>query len=56
MLLRHQLLGFGAPDQVLTAENLQRAYGAHMTMIETPAGTMALSDTCCEGDTEPQDG
>ncbi len=55
MLLRHQLLGFGPPEDVLTAENLQRAYGAHMTMVETPIGTMALSDTCCEGE-EPHDG
>ena len=54
VLLRHQLLGFGAPAEVLTAENLQRAYGAEMTVIETPAGTMALSDTCCDGE-EPHD-
>jgi ABC-type Mn2+/Zn2+ transport system ATPase subunit len=53
MLLRHALLGFGAPEQVLTAENLQRAYGAHMTMIDTPSGLMALSDTCCEGEELP---
>jgi ABC-type Mn2+/Zn2+ transport system ATPase subunit len=50
MLLRHALLGFGAPAQVLTAGNLQRAYGAHMTVIDTPSGVMALSDTCCDGE------
>jgi ABC-type Mn2+/Zn2+ transport system ATPase subunit len=50
ILLHHGLLGFGAPEQVLTAENLLRAYGAQMTVIATPSGTMALSDTCCEGE------
>jgi manganese/iron transport system ATP-binding protein len=53
MLLRHELLGFGPPEHVLTAANLQRAYGAHLTVIDTPSGAMALSDTCCDGEELP---
>ncbi len=50
MLLNRRLLGLGMPGQVFTPEHLMAAYGGHIHMIETAAGTMVLSDTCCEGE------
>jgi ABC-type Mn2+/Zn2+ transport system ATPase subunit len=49
MLLNKQMLGFGQADEVFTTELLSQAYSGHMRLIETPNGTMALSDTCCGG-------
>ncbi len=49
LLLKGRLLGIGEPDEVLTAEHLQAAYGGHLRLIPTENGVMALSDTCCEG-------
>ena len=50
MLLNRRLLGLGVPGHVFTPEHLMAAYGGHIHMIETAAGTMVLSDTCCEGE------
>jgi manganese/iron transport system ATP-binding protein len=50
MLLNRRLLGLGSPGAVFTPEHLMAAYGGHIHMIETAAGTMVLSDTCCEGE------
>jgi ABC-type Mn2+/Zn2+ transport system ATPase subunit len=49
MLLNEQILGFGHADEVFTAELLSQAYSGHIHLIETPNGTMVLSDTCCGG-------
>ena len=49
MLLNGRLLGFGHPGEVFTAEQLQEAYGGHLRLVETGAGVLALSDTCCDG-------
>lgn len=49
MLLNQQLLGFGQAQDVFTADLLNQAYSGHMRLIETPNGTMFLSDTCCGG-------
>jgi manganese/iron transport system ATP-binding protein len=49
MLLRGRLVGFGTAQEVLTPANLRLAYGTHMTVLETPEGTMVLEDTCCDG-------
>ena len=50
MLLNRRLLGLGAPGTVFTPEHLMAAYGGHIHMIETAAGTMVLSDSCCDGE------
>jgi len=47
MLLHSRLLGFGQPAEVFTAGRLQEAYGDHLRLVETGAGVLALSDTCC---------
>ncbi|UCC86227.1 MAG: metal ABC transporter ATP-binding protein [Anaerolineales bacterium] len=54
MLLNHQLVGFGHPDEVFTSERLMQAYGGHMRLIQTSEGQMALSDTCCGKGHHPQ--
>lgn len=50
MLLKRELIGLGRPTEVLTPENLHRAYGSHLTVLSGPEGVVALSDTCCEGE------
>jgi len=47
MLLNHQMLGLGLPDEVLTPENLIPAYGGHLHLVPTEDGALALGDTCC---------
>jgi ABC-type cobalamin/Fe3+-siderophores transport system ATPase subunit len=49
MLLNEQMLGFGQANEVFTTELLSQAYSGHMRLLETPNGTMVLSDTCCGG-------
>lgn len=49
MLVKRALLGLGKPSEVLTPENLQRAYGSHLTVLSAADGLLALSDTCCDG-------
>jgi manganese/iron transport system ATP-binding protein len=53
LLLNRQLIGFGQADEVFTPELLNRAYSDHMRLIETPNGTMVISDTCCGGGEQP---
>jgi manganese/iron transport system ATP-binding protein len=43
MLLNSRLIGFGAPQDVLTPQRLESAYGGHLHMVQT-------ADTCCGGD------
>jgi ABC-type Mn2+/Zn2+ transport system ATPase subunit len=47
MLLNHQLIGFGSPEEVLQPEKLLRAYGGrlHKTATGEP---LALADSCCD--------
>jgi manganese/iron transport system ATP-binding protein len=52
MLLNHQLIRFGLPQDVLTSENLLRAYGGHAQLIRGENGVAALADSCCDGDEE----
>ena len=50
MLLNHQLIRFGSPQDVLTGENLLHAYGEHTHLIQSVDGSATLADSCCEGD------
>jgi manganese/iron transport system ATP-binding protein len=52
MLLNHQLIRLGLPQDVLTSANLLRAYGGHAQLILGEGGTATLIDTCCDGDEE----
>lgn len=48
MLLNHQLIGLGSPEEVLTPENLIAAYGGHLRLVSTTEGALAIGDTCCD--------
>lgn len=50
LLLNRELVGFGQPSEVFTDQNLLRAYGSHARPVKTKAGTLMLSDTCCDGE------
>jgi len=50
LLLNRQQIGFGSASEVFTHENLQRAYGTCLRMVETPEGLMMVSDTACAGE------
>ena len=50
MLLNHQLVAFGPPQDVLTNENLLRAYGGHAQMISGADGKTTWADSCCDGE------
>ncbi len=48
MLLNTNLMGFGPPAEVLTHQNLTRAYHGHLHLVETESGAMVVSDTHCD--------
>jgi manganese/iron transport system ATP-binding protein len=50
MLLNHQLIRFGLPQDVLTSENLLSAYGGHAQLIRGADGRTTFADTCCDGE------
>lgn len=50
MLLNRHLIRFGAPQEVLTSENLLLAYQGHAHLIRTADGTTTLADSCCDGE------
>jgi manganese/iron transport system ATP-binding protein len=50
MLLNGRLVGLGIPEEVLTPERLEAAYGGQLRLVQTDDGLMVLSDTCCGGD------
>lgn len=49
LLLNRHLIGSGPAGDVLTPDNLARAYGGHLRWVQTSDGSMALVDTCCGG-------
>ena len=50
MLLNHQIIRFGSPEEVLTSDNLLRAYGGHAQLIRGADGSSTLADSCCDGE------
>jgi manganese/iron transport system ATP-binding protein len=50
MLLNRRLIRFGSPQEVLSSENLLKAYGGHAQLIQEEDGTTTLADTCCDGE------
>ncbi len=49
MLINRDLIGFGTSEEVFVPERLTKAYGGHLRLVNTPSGTLVLSDPCCEG-------
>ena len=50
MLLNRNLISLGKPQEVLTSENLLRAYGGHAQLIRVADGITTLADSCCDGE------
>ncbi len=48
LLLNHRLVAFGQPRTVLSPESLLSAYSDHLHIIRNDAGTVILTDTCCD--------
>jgi len=53
MLLNRRMIAMGTPDQVLTQSNLVQAYGGHLHPVQGESGLLVLTDTCCEGEEQP---
>ena len=53
MLLNRRMIAMGTPDQVLTQSNLVQAYGGHLHPVQGESGMLVLTDTCCEGEEQP---
>jgi manganese/iron transport system ATP-binding protein len=52
LLLNHRIISFGLAQQVLTPENLVRAYGGRLRLAEGSQGVVTLDDGCCDGGDE----
>lgn len=50
LLLNRQMIGFGLPEDVLEAPQLLEAYGGHLRLVRDAGATIALGDTCCDGE------
>ncbi|MCR4392385.1 MAG: ABC transporter ATP-binding protein [Candidatus Acetothermia bacterium] len=50
LLLNRRAVGFGPPGAVFTPDRLRDAYGSGLRLLETPSGSLALGESCCEGD------
>jgi len=50
LLLNRQMIGFGSPADVLAAPQLLEAYGGHLRIVNDSGATIALGDTCCDGE------
>jgi manganese/iron transport system ATP-binding protein len=53
VLLNRRVIAFGPPSQVLTTENLARAYGGQLHVVHTSGGDVVVTDSCCSGGEPP---
>ena len=53
ILLNHRVVAYGPPAQVLTTENLARAYGGQLHVVHTGVGDVVVTDSCCGGGEPP---
>lgn len=53
ILLNRRLVAYGPPADVLTPENLGRAYGGQLHVIHTQSGDVIVTDSCCGGGEPP---
>lgn len=49
LLLNHQVIGLGEPNQVLTAAKLREAYGGRSQIIQQGEDVIMLGDSHCDG-------
>jgi manganese/iron transport system ATP-binding protein len=48
MLLNRRLIAYGAPEAVMTAETLGRAYGSQIHIVHNAGRDLLITDTCCD--------
>lgn len=48
LLLNHKMIAFGSAPDILNPETLLKAYGGKLSLFN--GKTLAVTDTCCEGD------
>jgi len=48
LLINHRLLASGAPEEVLSADNLVAAFSDHLHVIQSEDGAVVIADTCCD--------
>jgi ABC-type Mn2+/Zn2+ transport system ATPase subunit len=53
LLLNRRVIAFGPPAQVLTTDNLARAYGGQLHVVHTSGGDVIVTDSCCGGGEPP---
>jgi manganese/iron transport system ATP-binding protein len=53
VLLNRRVVAYGPPAQVLTTENLARAYGGQLHVVHTESGDVLVTDSCCGGGEPP---
>jgi manganese/iron transport system ATP-binding protein len=53
VLLNRRVIAFGPPSEVLTTENLARAYGGQLHVVHTNGGDVVVTDSCCGGGEPP---
>lgn len=53
ILLNRRVVAFGPPAQVLTTDNLARAYGGQLHVVHTAGGDVLVTDSCCGGGEAP---
>jgi ABC-type Mn2+/Zn2+ transport system ATPase subunit len=53
VLLNRRVVAYGKPSEVLTTENLTRAYGGHLHLLHTATGDVVMTDSCCGGGEPP---
>ncbi len=53
ILLNRRVVAYGPAAQVLTTENLARAYGGQLHVLHTLTGDVVVTDSCCGGGEPP---
>ena len=53
ILLNRRVIAYGPPSEVLTTENLARAYGGQLHVLHTTDGDIIVNDSCCGGGEPP---
>ncbi len=52
LLLNRRVVAFGTPTEALTQPSLLEAYGGHLHVVPGEAGSILVTDTCCDGEEE----
>lgn len=55
LLLNRRVIALGTPAEVLTAEQLQQAYGSQLHIVHSDTGEFMVADSCCGTNRPPVD-